>query len=101
MLAYSIIGYMVIGGNFAIRRDVVERMGGFVDPVTEFYGDDTIIARRAHKFGKILFSPDFVISTSGRRINKGGLFTTAFAYAKNYVAITMGAPPTREYKDFR
>ena len=26
---YGIIGYMLVGGNFAIRRDVLEKMGGF------------------------------------------------------------------------
>jgi glycosyltransferase involved in cell wall biosynthesis len=26
---FGIIGYMIVGGNFAIRRDVLEKMGGF------------------------------------------------------------------------
>jgi hypothetical protein len=41
-------------------------MGGF-DSTIEFYGEDVDIGRRAKKQGKVLFSPKFVMPTSGRR----------------------------------
>ena len=54
-------------GLLAIRRDVLEKMGGF-DASIEFYGEDIDIAKRAGKYGKVLFSPRFVMPTSGRRM---------------------------------
>jgi glycosyltransferase involved in cell wall biosynthesis len=101
MPIYWIIGYMVTGGNFAIRKDILEKMKGF-DTTIEFYGEDTNIARRAHKFGKVKFKPSFVMYISGRRLNSQGIFKTAFLYITNYLGeVILHKPINREYKDFR
>lgn len=98
---YGIIGYMLVGGNFAIRREVLERMGGF-DPNIEFYGEDADIARRAKKYGKVLFHPRFVMPTSGRRMKKQGFVKMAGIYFINFFSIVFrGKPATRGYTDIR
>lgn len=98
---YGIIGYMLVGGNFAIRRDVLEKMGGF-DPNIEFYGEDADIAKRAKKHGKVLFHPRFVMPTSGRRMQKQGFLKMAGLYFVNFFSIVFrGKPATKGYTDVR
>jgi glycosyltransferase involved in cell wall biosynthesis len=98
---YGIIGYMLVGGNFAIRRDVLEKMGGF-DPNIEFYGEDADIAKRAKKHGQVLFHPRFVMPTSGRRLQKQGYLRMAGIYLINFLSIVFrGKPATRGYTDIR
>jgi len=43
-------GSMVQGGNFVLRRDALEKIGGF-DTTIAFYGEDTDIARRMNQVG--------------------------------------------------
>jgi glycosyltransferase involved in cell wall biosynthesis len=98
---YGLIGYMVVGGNFAIRRNVLEQMGGF-DSSIEFYGEDADIARRARKQGKVLFSPRFGMPTSGRRMKKQGFAKMAGIYIINYLSVVVrGKPATTGYVDIR
>ena len=101
MPAYWAIGYMTIGGNFAIRKTVLEKMNGF-DTMIEFYGEDTDIARRAHKFGKVKFSPVFLTYTSGRRIEGMGIFSVAFTYVLNFFSeVLFHKPANKDYTDIR
>jgi glycosyltransferase involved in cell wall biosynthesis len=98
---FRITGYMIVGGNFAIRRTVLEKMGGFNQSI-EFYGEDVDIAKRALKHGKVMFDPRFVMPTSARRMKKQGFARTAALYLANYVSITMsGKPTTSDYEDVR
>jgi glycosyltransferase involved in cell wall biosynthesis len=98
---YAIIGYIMVGGNFAIRRDVLENMGGF-DSSIEFYGEDVDIAKRARKQGQVLFSADFVMPTSARRMAKQGFLKTAGIYFINYFSVVFsGKPATTAYEDVR
>ena len=98
---YYIVGYMVYGAHFVIRREVLVKMGGF-DTNIEFYGEDTNIARRASKFGKVLFKRSFVIDASGRRVMKQGLIRMALQYVINFVAEAFFHKPiTKKYKDYR
>jgi glycosyltransferase involved in cell wall biosynthesis len=98
---YGVTGHMMVGGNFAIRRDVLEKMGGF-DEKIEFYGEDVDIGKRAKKFGKVLFCPHFVMPTSGRRMKKQGFVKMASIYFINYFSILFsGKPVTKGYKDIR
>jgi hypothetical protein len=85
----------------SIRRSAVAKMGGFIDPATEFYREDTVIARRSSKVGKAVFARDFSIPSSGRRILEDGLFNTAITYAQSYVRIAVGLAPTANHTDHR
>ncbi len=98
---YMYTGYMLVGGNFAIRRSVLAEMGGF-DTSIEFYGEDTDIARRASKFGKAKFKPGFVMYTSGRRFHGQGILKTGALYGANFLSeIFLKRPVTQEYTDIR
>lgn len=100
-LLSKVTGCLIVGGNFAIRREVLETMGGF-DSSIEFYGEDADIARRAKKHGKVVFSPALVMPTSGRRMRKQGFVEMAAIYLANYLSIVVrGRPATRGYEDVR
>ncbi|MCK9351433.1 MAG: glycosyltransferase family A protein [Candidatus Paceibacterota bacterium] len=98
---YWIVGYMTVGGNFAIKKDVLKKMNGF-DTTIEFYGEDTNIARRAHQFGYVKFKPNFIMYTSGRRLTGQGVCSTTTAYMLNYISEAFfHKPATKEYTDIR
>ncbi len=98
---YKITGYLMVGGNFAISREVLEKMGGF-DSSIEFYGEDVDVGKRAKQHGKVLFSPRFVMPTSGRRMKKQGFAKMAGIYFTNYLSIVFrGKPANMNYEDIR
>ena len=84
-----LLGSMVIGGNFAIRRDTLEQMGG-MDTSILFHGDDTDIGRRAHALGRVRFSFALTLDSSGRRYKKFGTLRTHNLYIKNQIASAFG-----------
>ncbi len=101
MPIYYTIGYMAIGANLVIKKDVLKKMGGF-DISIDFYGDDTDTARRASKFGKVKFSPDFVINTSGRRLAQQGLLSAGTKYTANFFSqVFIHKTVNKKYTDHR
>jgi len=100
-LTYRIVGYMVLGANFVVRREALVRIGGF-DTGIEFYGEDTDIARRLSKVGKVVFRMDFFILGSGRRLLKEGLASTFVRYAANFIwCVVAKKPLTKTHADIR
>ena len=98
---YLCIGYMAVGGNFAIKKETLKKMNGF-DPSIAFYGDDTNIAYRASKLGKVKFNLNFVMYSSGRRLIDQGMLNTAFLYMVNFLTqVFMKKSITKSYKDIR
>ncbi len=100
---YLILGYMAVAGNMVIKKEVFEKMGGF-DTRIEFYGDDTDTARRAKQFGRMKFSLDLVMYSSGRRFSNQGLLKTATLYVSNFfsqVVAHKSITNSNQYKDFR
>ena len=101
MPTYWVLGYMMISGNFVMRRTVLQKMGGF-DTNIAFYGDDTNTARRASKFGKVKFTTNFFIYTSGRRLSNQGLVNVGVVYVINFFSeVFLHKPHTKEYEDYR
>ena len=101
MPVYYAVGYMVLGANFAIKKDTLDQMDGF-DTSIEFYGDDTDIARKASKYGKVKFKSSFTIETSGRRLKNQGVYITGLVYAKNFFSeVFYHKPSTKDYQDYR
>jgi glycosyltransferase involved in cell wall biosynthesis len=95
------VGSMVQGGNFVVRREALERIGGF-DTTIAFYGEDTDIARRMVEVGRVSFSLGFRMLSSGRRLRHEGTFTMAARYTANYLStIFLKRPTTQEYIDIR
>ncbi len=95
------VGYLILGGNFTAKKTALVAAGGF-DKSIEFYGEDTDIARRLHKFGEVEFNNDFWVYTSGRRLKKHGTFRTLWEYGINYAwEIFFHRPLTKSYRDYR
>jgi glycosyltransferase involved in cell wall biosynthesis len=74
---------IVQGGNYVVRREALESIGGHNSDLT-FYGEDTDIARRLRYVGEVRFSLGFSIRSSGRRLIQEGLCTMGLRYMANY-----------------
>lgn len=81
------VGSMLQGGNFIVRRSAIEAIGGY-DTKLDFYGEDSDVARRLNKIGKVRFTFKLPIYSSSRRLAKEGFFTMAWRYGLNYLWIT-------------
>lgn len=94
-------GSMVQGGNFICRRSALEQVGGF-DTSIPFYGEDTDIAQRLHRIGRVKFTFRLPIYASGRRLAAEGLIATGARYAVNYFwVIIFRRPFTQASTDIR
>lgn len=90
------------GGNFVVRRNAMERLGGYAVDPNMFYGEDTDIARRLNKVGKVKFTFRLPIKSSGRRLAKEGGLTIGTRYILNYFWIILFKKPfTKTAKDIR
>jgi GT2 family glycosyltransferase len=79
------IGTIFYGGNFAVRREALERIGGF-DTSIEFHGEDTNVGRRLFAIGKVGLFYGCWLHTSARRyvaMGKGEVFRL---YVRNFVS---------------
>ncbi|HQU07996.1 MAG: hypothetical protein B7X04_03200 [Parcubacteria group bacterium 21-54-25] len=94
-------GAMLQGGNFVVRRAHLEQAGGF-DTSIEFYGEDTDVARRISKMGRVKWTFGLPMYSSGRRLAHEGVVTTGLRYAANYFhTLLRGRPLTTTYVDIR
>jgi glycosyltransferase involved in cell wall biosynthesis len=94
-------GSMVQGGNFVLRRQALEKIGGFNTAIS-FYGEDTDIARRMSQVGEVKFTFGLKMFSSARRLKHEGIFTMAGRYTINYLWTTFRKKPfTEEYIDIR
>ena len=92
---------MAVGGNMALRRSALKKLGWF-DTAIKFYGDDTDIARRASTVGKVVFSLRLIMPTSGRRLRGIGVVKTHIIYLVNYISVSLFHKPYHtHYKKFR
>ena len=79
------IGTIFYGGNFAVRKEALERIGGF-DTSIEFHGEDTNLGRRLFAIGKVGLFHDCYLYTSARRyvaMGKGAVFRL---YVRNFTS---------------
>lgn len=94
-------GAMLQGGNFVIRRDAFEQIGGF-DTSIAFYGEDTDVACRLAKVGKVVWTWQLPIYSSGRRLEVEGIVTTGWRYTLNHLSVIfLKRPATQTYRDIR
>ena len=95
------VGSVVQGGNFVFKRDAWQQVGGY-DRTIQFFGEDTDVAVRLSKIGGVKFTFALKMKTSGRRLEKEGVFRTAGTYTLNFFWVTFrGKPATKEYTDIR
>jgi len=98
---YLLTWYLWVGGNFAIKRSVLDTIDGF-DTNIVFYGEDTDIARRASKCCTTKFTLHLVMPTSARRFVGEGLIKTGYTYVVNFLSQAIfHRSATKTYKDFR
>ena len=77
---------VIINGNWATKRKVIEKIGGI--PEAAFEGDDALIANLiSRRVGPIFFDQKLIVKSSDRRFKKEGLFKTALIYAINYLGV--------------
>ena len=95
------VGSVIQGGNFVFTRAAWNKAGGY-DRSIAFYGEDTDVAVRLSKVGGVKWTFALPMLTSGRRLEKEGVFRTAGTYTLNYFWVTFkGKPVTKEYTDIR
>src|SRR5688572_12215416 len=79
------IGTIFYGGNFAVRCEALECIGGF-DTTIEFHGEDTNVGRRLFAVGRVGLYHDCYLYTSARRyvaMGKGAVFRL---YVRNFTS---------------
>jgi hypothetical protein len=92
---------MLQGGNYIAKRESLNAIGGY-DTSIVFYGEDSDIARRLAKIGKVKFTFALPMYTSGRRLANEGTLMTGLRYAINYAWITLFKKPLlMSYTDIR
>lgn len=95
------VGAMLQGGNFVLRRAAWDSVGGF-DITISFYGEDTDVAKRIGKAGKVKWTWRLPMYTTARRIEKEGLVKMSWLYTVNHLSILWtGRPATKKYSDIR
>jgi glycosyltransferase involved in cell wall biosynthesis len=77
------LGAILYGGNFAVRRHTLERIGGF-DTTIEFHGEDTNLGRRLTPIGPVALAADCWVWTSARRYRAMGKRAVFGLYVRNF-----------------
>jgi glycosyltransferase involved in cell wall biosynthesis len=95
------IGAIFYGGNFAVRADVLAKIGGF-DRSIEFHGEDTNLGRRLTATGAVDLSSRCWVWTSARRYHAVGTRNVIALYVRNFWSeIVLHRPADREHLDVR
>ncbi len=95
-------GTMLQGGNFVLRREALEKIGGY-NMDLNFFGEDIDVAKRIGKVGRVKFTSKLPIHTSARRLKAEGILMTAFNASADYLWVTFTGKPYRKsiQKDIR
>jgi glycosyltransferase involved in cell wall biosynthesis len=95
------IGTIFYGGNFAVRREALDQIGGF-DTSIEFHGEDTNVGRRLHAVGKVTLVQDCYLYTSARRYRAMGKRAVIQLYIRNFTSeLLHHRPKDRTHLDVR
>lgn len=80
---------ILIGSTIALRTEALRAAGG-VDQGFQFYGEDTMIARRLGRFGRVRYVLQPSLRTSARRYQERGLVNVVYRYFVIFVLIQLG-----------
>jgi len=95
------IGTIFYGGNFAVRRSALERIGGF-DTSIEFHGEDTNVGRRLFATGRVSLFHGCYLYTSARRYIAMGRGAVFRLYVRNFTSeLLRGRPKDTTHLDVR
>ncbi|MBI2617551.1 glycosyltransferase [Candidatus Gottesmanbacteria bacterium] len=78
--------YWLSGFNFAIRKSVYVKSGGFNSELNTY--DDIELGEKVKKFGKVIFIRNTPVIVSGRRFKKG-LFQGLYSYFKPFIEYSL------------
>lgn len=79
LIGYRLLGYMLNGGNYVVKKQALIDSGGY-DLTIDFFGEDTDIGRRLHRRGKTVLKLIYLFS----RLRAA---STAKAYSKQIWSI--------------
>jgi glycosyltransferase involved in cell wall biosynthesis len=100
-ISHLILGTMVQGGNFIVRKSALDTVGGYNTDVV-FFGEDTDFAVRMATVGNVKLVPKMWVYSSARRFHVEGIGLTTWRYILNYLTVTfLGKPVTTQYQDIR
>ena len=95
------LGAVLYGGNFAVRREALARIGGF-DRTVEFHGEDTNLGRRLTPIGNVELANDCWVWTSARRYHALGKRKVFGLYVRNFWSeILRHRPADSDHLDVR
>lgn len=100
-LSHHMLGTMVQGGNFVVRKSALQAVGGYNTDIA-FFGEDTDFAVRISTIGTVKVVPKMWVYSSARRFQVEGIVLTTWRYVLNYLSVTfLGKPVTTEYQNIR
>ena len=100
-ISNKFVGVFLQGGNCLIKKKYLDKLGGY-DLNIQFYGEDTMTAKRLKPFGKIKLVMNLNILSSSRRLREQGIIKTTWLYLVNYLSVTFNnSSHTKDYKDYR
>jgi cellulose synthase/poly-beta-1,6-N-acetylglucosamine synthase-like glycosyltransferase len=95
------LGAILYGGNFAVRREALQEIGGF-DSTIEFHGEDTNLGRRLTPVGIVAVARECWVWTSARRYRAMGKGKVFSLYVRNFWSeILRHRPADRDHLDVR
>jgi glycosyltransferase involved in cell wall biosynthesis len=103
MLVHHVLrkGAVLYGGNFVVRKEALDRIGGF-DQTIEFHGEDTNLARRLTAVGRVELARECWVWTSARRYRAMGKRRVFGIYVRNFWSeVLRHRPADRQHVDVR
>lgn len=77
---------VIVEGNFAAYRAVIEKIGGL--PPLKFWGDGAAVAMLvSRRVGRVYFDPTLIIKSSPRRFEEEGTFSVVARYVWAYLRV--------------
>jgi len=98
-LAIKIGRPTIVGSNFAVRRSIFEKVGGFDSNLMTY--EDWDLSKRLKKYGKIIYIDDAVVYTSARRIFAWGIRGFFNFHVWNMIRYNLFKKPKEEYEPIR
>lgn len=89
----------VVGLNFAARKDVFERIGGFNERFQTY--EDWDLSLRLRRAGRIVYLKKAVVETSVRRVKAWGVSGFFIYHSLNIIRYHLFGRPNEEYEPIR
>ena len=89
----------IVGSNFAVRKDVFDRLGGFKNSLITY--EDWELSHRLKKSGRVLYVPNALAYTSARRVLAWGTFHYFAYHLKNAALYNLFKKARKDYAPVR